>query len=389
MYRLFAVTQPGFEPLVHRELLSMGLTTPAQSPENKHPTLVELGGGVEFDAALTDLYSANLYLRTPNRVLCRLGQPFETTAFADLRKKAAHLPWHQFLRPGQPVAIRVTCHKSKLYHSDGVAERIAGAIGDCLKQPAPLVKADDEADGSPQLVVARIDHDLCTLSIDTSGAMLHRRGYRLATAKAPLRETLAATLLLAAGWKPDSPLIDPFCGSGTIPIEAALLARRVAPGKNRHFAFMDWPNFDAALWKTLVEQAVAGELAAGGPILASDRDAGAIKMAQENAQRAGVSDSISFNCQAFSAIQPPATPGWMITNPPYGVRVSSGNDLRNLYAQLGNVLHTLCPGWQVGILCNSSYLMGHTHLNFSRQIHLVNGGIPVKFFIGRVKSLKD
>jgi putative N6-adenine-specific DNA methylase len=298
-----------------------------------------------------------------------------------------------YLRPGQPVALRVTCHKSKLYHSDAVAERIAGAIADHLGQPAPVVKFDPAAPAAaapsrkgtppppPQLVMVRLVHDLCTISIDTSGALLHRRGYRLETAKAPLRETLAAGLLLAAGWDTTAPLLDPFCGSGTIPIEAALIARNIAPGKQRHFAFMDWPGYDQPLWKATLANAVAAERPPTLPILASDRDAGAIRMAQANASRAGVTGCIQFTCQAFSAIQPPETPGWVITNPPYGIRVSPTNDLRNLYTHLGDVLRALCPGWHVGILCNSDYLVGHTHLSFTHTLPLVTGGIPVKYYM--------
>ncbi|HMD89240.1 MAG TPA: hypothetical protein VKF38_08755, partial [Anaerolineaceae bacterium] len=208
--------------------------------------------------------------------------------------------------------------------------------------------------------------------------------YRLETAKAPLRETLAAGLLLAAGWDITAPLMDPFCGSGTISIEAALLARHIAPGKNRHFAFMDWPGFDSKLWQTHYAEALAGEQSNPNLILASDRDAGAIRIAQANAERANVQADIQFSCRAFSAIEPPPGPGWILTNPPYGVRVSPSHDLRDLYTHLGDVLRSLCPGWQIGILCASDYLAGHTRLQFDRTLPLVNGGIPVKFFIGKV-----
>ena len=267
----------------------------------------------------------------------------------------------------------------------GVAERIGGAIGDCFHQPILPVKFDEDEDNTlPQLVIVRLAHDHCTVSVDSSGALLHRRGYRLASAKAPLRENLAAALLMASGWQPQAPLMDPFCGSGTIAIEAALLAAKIAPGKNRRFAFMDWPSYDAALWQRLLKEAAAAEQTPAAPILASDRDAGAIKLATANAERAGVAAYIQFTHQAFSAMQPPSDPGWLVCNPPYGVRVSSAHDLRNLYAQLGHVLRALCPGWQTGILCNSQYLIGHTGLKFPRQLNLVNGGIPVKFYMGQI-----
>jgi putative N6-adenine-specific DNA methylase len=163
-----------------------------------------------------------------------------------------------------------------------------------------------------------------------------------------------------------------------------MLTGRLAPGKNRRFAFMDWPNFDAGLWQSLVNLAVSAEQPVPPNIQASDRDAGAIQIAQANAGRAGVVEKIKFIQQAFSAIEPPQGGGWIVTNPPYGVRVSPAHDLRNLYSQLGKVLHSLCPGWKVGILCNSDFLVGHTGLHFEQSIPLVNGGIPVKFYLGRI-----
>ncbi len=398
--RLFAVAAPGLEPLVQGELARLGLVSgeavprlaeaglpveEQRSPGNRPPDEEggEETGGVEFDADLAGLYRANLWLRTASRVLLRLGD-FYAAAFSELRKKASRLPWEDYLRPGQPVVVRATCHRSKLYHSAGVAERVAGAIGDRLGQPTPLVKADPAAPAPPQQVLVRLVHDHAVISLDTSGELLHRRGYRQAMAKAPLRETLAAGLLLASGWDGAAPLLDPFCGSGTIPIEAALIARHIPPGKRRRFAFMDWPGYSPAVWQAMLDQAAAQECAAPGPILASDRDAGAMDMARSNAERAGVADSLAFACQAFSAMTPPPGPGWLVTNPPYGVRVSAGRDLRNLYSQLGNVLLRLAPGWQAGILCSSDYLIGHTYLHLKPGLRLVNGGIPVTFYMGRV-----
>jgi putative N6-adenine-specific DNA methylase len=255
--------------------------------------------------------------------------------------------------------------------------------------------ADQHDTPSPQIVLVRLLHDQVTISVDSSGALLHRRGYRLATAKAPLRATLAAGMMLAAGWNPQvgtlALLLDPFCGAGTIAIEAAMLALGMAPGRQRRFAFMDWPDFDAALWHRLLAEADAqqqqrcAEMAGRLQILASDRDAGAIALAQENAARAGVADAIAFTHRALSAIDPPPGPGWVVTNPPYGVRVSAGNDLRNLYAQLGKVLRSRCPGWQVALLCNDRRLLGQTGLALDASLGLVNGGIAVILARGTIE----
>jgi putative N6-adenine-specific DNA methylase len=375
----FAVAAPGLEPITARELSSLGLAG-AAAP-----------GGVSFTAARRDLYRANLHARTASRFLVRAGG-FYAAAFSELRQKAGRLPWEQYLKPGQAVAIKATCHKSKLYHSGAVEERVAGAIADRLGQAPSVEPGSEEAETPPaQLVLVRLVRDQCTISLDSSGALLHQRGYRLATAKAPLRETLAAGLLLAAGWDAASPLLDPFCGSGTIPIEAALMAARLAPGRQRRFAFMDWPDFDAALWASLLDEADSLASAAGPPptIQGSDRDAGAVTAAGENADRAGVAAMIEFAQRAVSSIQPPAGPGWVVTNPPYGVRLGErGGDQRNLYAQFGKTLRRQCPGWRVAFLCSSLQLARATGLPLdpSQTLPLVNGGIRVQLVQAVVPS---
>ena len=324
-------------------------------------------------------------------MLLRLGE-FHTTAFSELAKKGGRLSWERFLKPGKPVAVRATCHKSRLYHSGAVAEAVIAAIGKRLGRTPALVKFDEEASGNlPQLVIARMNHDVCTLSIDSSGELLHRRGYRPATAKAPLRETLAAAMLsasgfeaAASGFKAAAPLLDPFCGSGTIPIEAAQMALGIPPGGKRRFAFMDWPDFDARRWQQLLDEAASGsrERPQPAPIQASDRDAGAIELAKANAERAGVSGYIEFRCQAVSAIEPAGGKGWVVTNPPYGVRVSGNKDLRNLYAQFGKVLQQKCPGWRLAILCSDPQLLGQLGIKLDTSLAWVNGGLAVRLARG-------
>ena len=368
----FVVTAPGLEELAAQELRSLNLI-PAVEP-----------GGVTFKAEEADLYRANLHLRTASRILARVGQFFYAVAFAELRDKASRLPWERFLSPGQPVSIRVTCHKSKLIHTDAVAERIAGAIYDRLGKESPMTKSvGDEAADPAQLVVVRVANDQVLVSMDSSGELLHRRGYRLAVAKAPLRETLAAGMLLASGWDFQSPLLDPFCGSGTIPIEAAMLALGIPPGLKRRFAFMQWPGYDEKVWKALkadVHPLPGVDL----QLYASDRDAGAVTMAQENAARAGVEKFIHFDCQAVSSITPPPGLGWVVTNPPYGMRVSEGKDLRNLYAQFGNVLRAHCQGWKVAMLSSDPILLGHTGLKLDTTFSTINGGVGVRLGRGQV-----
>lgn len=387
---LFAVAAPGLPPFTAAELRQLDLL---HRRSKEHKRAVE-AGGVTFSGDRAALYRANLHLRTASRILVRLGD-FHAENFQQVRARAAVLAWEQFLAPGQPIDLRVTCHKSRLYHSGAVAERVAAAIEERLGQAPALHKGDEESDDQPpQLVVVRLAQDNCTISVDASGALLHRRGYRLATAKAPLRETLAAGLIMAAGWPAGDalppPLLDPFCGSGTIPIEAALMALHMAPGRQRRFAFMAWPDFDADLWQRLLDDADQqaatrrAELDGRLAILGSDRDAGAVAAAQANAGRAGVGDAIAFACHALSAIDPPAGSGFVVTNPPYGQRVRGGPDLRNLYAQLGNVLRQHCPGWQATILSSDHHLLAQTRLSLDTGATFVNGGISVTAGRGRV-----
>jgi putative N6-adenine-specific DNA methylase len=382
---LFAAAAPGLERVVAKELSTLGLK----------PKSVE--GGASFAGGDEAVYRANLHLRAASRVLIRAGSFFAAT-FSELRDRASRLSWERYLQPGQPVAVRAASHKSRLYHSDAVAERVAGAIADRLGKPSPLLKArPDEADDeappgpAPQLIVARLVHDRCTLSVDSSGALLHRRGYRLRTAKAPLRETLAAGMLLAAGWDGTTPLLDPFCGAGTIVIEAALLALKRAPGRNRRFAFMHWPGYDEALWQGLLAES-ADEPPAPPPLIGYDRDEGAIAAARENAERAGVAQAVTFERRAVSDLSAPPGPGWVVTNPPYGVRLrgatTRGPDLRNLYARWGEVLRAQCPLWQVAFLSASEPLQRATGLRFDagRSVALMNGGLPVRMVRARVPA---
>jgi putative N6-adenine-specific DNA methylase len=387
METYFAVTAPGFESLTSEELVQIGLTPEPLIESDDAPLRLpgEEGGGVTFSGERVDLYRANLHLRTASRILVRLGE-FFAAGFPELRRKASRLAWEKYLKPGQPVRFHVTCHKSRLYHSAAVAERICGAIGDRLGQESVMMKGDETASGpEPQLIVVRLVKDHCTISVDSSGELLHRRGYRLETAKAPLRETIAAAMIMASGWNGTAPLLDPFCGSGTIAIEAALRAAGIPSGKRRKFQFMEWPGFKPKDWRVVCKMPTAEPANPMPQILASDRDAGAIRIAQANAERAGVAKWIEFSCRAVSAIEPPEGSGWIVTNPPYGVRVSANKDLRNLYAQFGNVMREHCPGWRIALLSNDMQLFRQTGIQLDTSMGWINGGIAVRLGRGIVR----
>jgi putative N6-adenine-specific DNA methylase len=294
------------------------------------------------------------------------------------------------LRAGDAVRFRVTCKKSKLYHSDAVAQRLADAV----MRVVPGVRA--EGSSSPEdeigdeddvaLIVVRLMRDRCTVSADSSGALLHRRGYRQATAKAPLRETIAAAMIAASGWDGNGTLLDPLCGSGTIPIEAALQARQIAPGLHRRFAMERWPTVPP----TLGEQ-VRAELAArvlpksAARIMGSDRDAGAITSAESNAERAEVRGDIELAARSLSAAEfPEGSRGWVVANPPYGVRVGEVDRVRDLWAQLGNVLRERAPGWRLALLSPDPALDRQLRIPLTAAASTSNGGIPVRLMVGDI-----
>ena len=400
-FKAFASTGPGLESIAAGELKVLGIRGRQEI------------GGVAFGANLQRLYEANLWLRTATRVLVRLGS-FHASTFYELERRAKKLPWGHFLPASGDVRVRVTCRKSRLYHSDAVGERVLSAIVGSTSRvvdgfaeedtdtpetiDAPeTVDASDQAtrssQKSAQLFVVRIVNDECEVSADSSGELLHRRGYRQEIAKAPLRETIAAAMVLASGWKMDESLLDPMCGSGTIPIEAAMIARRIAPGLKRNFQFMNWPGFDAEGWNRILVDAQAAVTDFSGEILGSDRDAGAVQAAARNAARAGVSENARFFAGAVSgsiaAIDDSVREsGWILTNPPYGVRVGESDDLRNLYAKLGSALKSK-PGWRLGILTSDSVLVRQTRLSLKPRFSTSNGGIPVSYFVSEKSSKAD
>ena len=313
---------------------------------------------------------ANLWLRTASRVVVRIAS-FRATQFHELERAAKRIDWDRFLGEDVVPEFRATARKSRLYHSDAIAQR--------------LMKAAGRRNGTrEQLFVARAVRDEFEISADTSGDLLHLRGYRRAVARAPLRETLAAGLLLAADWSGERALLDPFCGSGTIPIEGALIARGIAPGLERSFAFMHWPEFDRVAWRTLTDAARAAVTpSAGVAISGSDRDAGAIAAAAANAERAGVGRDITWSARAVSAVDRIAGSGLVATNPPYGKRIRGGPDVRNVYAQLGNVMRRRLAGWDLAMYTTDASLANQTRLSLTRKLETTNGGIRIGAWLGK------
>lgn len=372
MDTLIAAGAPGLESALTAELTDLGFLKP-----RLFTAAADAGGRVEFPGGPAELMRANLLLRTADRVWMRLGR-FTAKDMAELERGASLLPWERYLKAGRALSVKARCRRSKLFHEGQVADGVGKAVGVRLKAKLPAGAGDDA-----QGVSVTVQDDIVTVDLDSSGAPLSRRGWRQATAKAPLKETLAASLLWASGWAGRGTLLDPFCGSGTIVIEAALAALRQAPGLGREFAFMRWPGYDEGAWRRVAAGARSTPLTPLPRLVASDRDAGAVEAAKANAERAGVADMIEFSVRALSDAPSLPGPGWLVTNPPYGVRVSEGKDLRALYSSLGNVARGLGADWTVTMLCADQNLARATGLPFDAGLSTLNGGLSVRVMTAR------
>jgi putative N6-adenine-specific DNA methylase len=291
---------------------------------------------------------------------------------AQLAGRARHVPWASILRPDIPFRVEATCAKSHIYHSGAAAERIETAIKEAIGAP---LSPDAEV-----TVRVRIENNFCTISLDTSGDLLHKRGHKQAVNLAPMRETMAALFLRQCGFDGNEPVLDPMCGSGTLIIEAAEIAARLNPGRSRHFAFEQLASFDAEAWERM--RAVSPARTPPHLCHGSDRDAGAIAMSLANAERAGVTAFTRFHQSTISEITPPAgPPGLVIVNPPYGSRMGEGKALIPLYQAMGQALRSRFAGWRVGLVTAEPKLAQATRLPFLPPgAPVPHGGLRVTLF---------
>jgi putative N6-adenine-specific DNA methylase len=361
--QFYAVVSPGLESVCAAELSGLEIT----------PQQVTTGG-VAFAGRLRDLYLANLWLRTASRILVRFAE-FRSRDFPDLYRRTHRLPWGRFIPPEASVAFRVTCHSSRLGHTTRIAETLESALNQALG------RSTNPAGDNPQLVLVRVVDDQVVISIDSSGELLHRRGYRRSVTVAPLRETLAAGVLMLLGWNGTMPLADPMCGSGSFLLEGALLARQRAPGLNRCFAFMNWPGYREGLWALLCAEAQRREVAVPLAICGSDENPRAVAAAIENCQRSGVAEQVMIEQRGLSE-QPVLTAGQglVVCNPPYGKRLDLGEDPDRYYSELGRQLQRAYPGWRLAMLCSNPALVKATGLPFKQIAGLDNGGLNVGLF---------
>jgi putative N6-adenine-specific DNA methylase len=360
-FEIFLVAFPGLESALCAEAQEKGFAQPT-------PVL----GGVTIQGDWGQVWRANLMLRGASRVLVRIGA-FHAMHLAQLDKRCRRLPWTEILRPDVPVRIdAVSSKKSRIYHAGAIKERFARALEE---EMGITISAEAEL-----CVKIRMDDDLCTVSIDSSGEPLHKRNHKEAVNKAPLRETLAALFLRQSGFSGAEPIVDPMCGSGTFTIEAAEIAIGLNPGRSRSFAFEHLVPFDADAWK----QMQSSESIATPTVrfYGSDRDAGAVRMSQANAERAGVSAYCEFSERAIGDLFPPAGPcGLVMINPPYGERLGDKKQLLPLYRTLGRTLSARFGGWRVGLITSEDSLAKATGLPFaSTSAPVSHGGLTVKLY---------
>ncbi|MCI4661297.1 MAG: class I SAM-dependent RNA methyltransferase [Neomegalonema sp.] len=345
---LFAACAPGMERSLAMEAREIGFGQARAVP-----------GGAVWQSNWPGVWKANLRLSLATRVLLRIDAA-EITHLSDLEKWLRKLPWQHILPQRPRLDIEASATRSKIYHTGAIASRLEkvlkGTIGAEITREAEIT------------VLARMERDWCTISLDTSGEPLYKRGFKQQVNKAPLRETLAAGFLRDAGYRGDAPLLDPMCGSGTFLIEAAQSAMGLAPGRARPFAFQFLPSFDAGEWEALRRSAVPAPLRdalqsapdaahPAHPILGFDRDAGAVAMTRANLERAGLDAYCTVRQGAISALErPQGAPGLVIVNPPYGARISAGQPLGPLYRAFGEVMRERFSGWRVALLTSEEGL---------------------------------
>ncbi len=367
-WELFVACAPGLERLLVEELRGLGVEE-----------LRLDAGGVALRGDTRLIHRANLELGLASHVLVRLVQ-FPVRALGELERKARRLPWDRWLRPGVPRSFRAACRRSRLYHGKAVCQRIAEGAARVLGDG--LVEASEDQQDAAVPVRIRVFRDRCTISIDASGDPLHRRGWRLEPTKAPLREDLARALVLASRWEVGTPLVDPMCGAGTIPIEAALIARDLAPGLGRSFALERTRLHDPALDEQLRARArERARPAAGAPIIAADRLEGAVGATRRNAERAGVLGDLDIRQVDVGALDWPDHPaGAVVTDPPYGRRTRS-KDLGQVYAELGRRIGELPAAWRVALVVAERRLLRGLDLSLQPALTTDHGGLKVDYMV--------
>ncbi len=385
MSKYFVTCARGVEEITEAELREIGI-----------PLTERVPGGVFFEGDQDALYRAHLWLRTANRVLLIL-RSFPVKTPDELYENLLLFKWETFLTEGLTFAVDCTIsgrnsiqlnhsHYARLKGKDAIVDRMRDKTG---------ARPDVNTENPDIRVVLYIRDGICTLNMDATGDPLHERGYRARNALAPLKETLAASILKFAGWQPGLPLVDPMCGSGTLLAEGALMAANIAPGSLRaRFAFMNWPDFHKPRWDSLVLEAAAKRREIPpGFFFGSDHDPEAVRQAKQAFTILGLSDIVQLEQKRFGEFQPPQVelPGWIVMNPPYGDRLGEVDQLKPLYKAMGDIFKQRCQGWKAAVFTGSPELMKEIGLKTKRKFPLWNGPIECRLltfemYAGSVKK---
>jgi len=371
----FIVTAPGLEQLCYNELLQLPLSS-------QKAAIVE--GGIEFTGRLHDCYLANLHLRLANRIIMRVVS-FKSSNFQRLGKKISGIPWELYLPRTSTLKVHVTSRHSRLYHKGAVAECFMEKIAPRLAAYAPEAGSTDAAS---QQIFVRIVDDHFTVSLDSSGELLHKRGLKSHRAAAPLRETIAAAILKIAGFTENEPLIDPMCGSGTFSLEAAMLVKHIPAGWFRGFAFMGWPSFLPERWHYMRRQSEAVCAEKTEPqIFASDRDGAVCAELKACVDRYHLTDAVQVIGQDFFKLEPAdftGRTGLVVLNPPYGMRIGEREAAADLFTELCGKLKRSYAGWKLALLVPEAPMLDRIPLHGLTKHHLFHGGLKVTLLTGRI-----
>ncbi|WP_068672037.1 class I SAM-dependent RNA methyltransferase [Oceanobacillus sp. Castelsardo] len=363
---LIATAAMGLESVVANEVKNLGYEVQVDN------------GKVIFDAPISAIPRCNLWLRTADRVKILVGE-FQATSFDELFEGTKKLPWEEYIPEDGQFPVSGKSVKSELHSVPDCQKIVKKSIAEKLKLKHGVVYKMPET-GAMYKIEVSILKDVATLTIDTSGTGLHKRGYRVGQGEAPLKETMAAALILLTNWKPDDPFIDPFCGSGTIPIEAALIGQNIAPGFNRDFVSEEWPFIKKKHWEKAFEEA---EDQANYDqklfITGSDIDHKMIKISEDNAIEAGLGDLVTWKQMQVNDLSIKANNGYIVGNPPYGQRLSDKESVEELYRGLGIVMENH-PSWSVYILTAYEEFEKAYGKNATKKRKLFNGFIETNYY---------
>jgi putative N6-adenine-specific DNA methylase len=361
----YAVTVPGFEDVCRQELIGLGMDAGDLSMD---------AGGVTFSGRFVDCQRANLHLRTATRILMRIGT-FTATNPRQVMRHCSAIPWELFLPAGPLPDINVSSRRSRLYHTGLVADSVRQGLIARLGERADSLKLDFS-----QTLFVRLVDDRVTLSLDSSGEPLYKRGLKAGPAQAPLRETLAAGILLAAGYDGRQPLLDPMCGSGTFSLEAAMMAKQMVPGGRRTFAFMGWPAFSHAQWRYLKREVQTGEATLNQPLVfASDIDVHACERLADRIAANDLSDAVRVTHKDFFTCKAAlygSRPGIVAINPPYGLRLGTTRAAEALFGRICRHLKDAFPGWKVALIAPKKSFIKVIPFPV-RRMAIMHGGLSV------------